>query len=293
MRALAAGAVRGSCVLGLLSLALATLPPPVISAEKPADKLAEAWPFAVQARYRLRYNGIKVGRLTVSSSTTANTYSVSGSGKVSVLFGKFKWWGSSSVSGTIEGGDPAPTAYTFNWHQKRKKKDVAIRIGYKDRAASAVAVDPPPRARPDTVPLTPAHRRGAFDPLSAIMMLTKADNRPPCDRRVGIFDGTQRYDIVFTPKRLTRLPPLSGGGSPETAYICRITYEPVAGHRANADTKAYAANRDVEVVLRRIPGTKILILYSLTIPTAWGTGSMVTERIEIATAGAGKVAFTR
>ncbi len=110
MRGLAARAVRGSCVLAFLSLALALLPPPAISSEKPANKPGEAWPVAVQARYRLHYNSVNVGRLTVSSSTTANTYSVSGSGKVSALFGRLKWWGSSSVSGTIEGGDPAPTA---------------------------------------------------------------------------------------------------------------------------------------------------------------------------------------
>jgi hypothetical protein len=139
--------------------------------------------------------------------------------------------------------------------------------------------------------LTQAHKAGVLDPLSAIMTLTKADNRPPCDRRAGIFDGTQRYDIVFTPKRQTRLPSLSSGGSPEIAYVCRITYEPVAGHRDNAGTKTYASNRDAEIVLRRIPGSEMLIPDSVTIPTAWGTGSMVTERIDIVTA-AGKIAFT-
>jgi hypothetical protein len=36
----------------------------------------------------------------------------------------------------------------------------------------------------------------------------------------------------------------------------------------------------------------MLIPYSVTIPTAWGTGSMVTKRIDIITAGAGKIALT-
>jgi hypothetical protein len=95
---------------------------------------------------------------------------------------------------------------------------------------------------------------------------------------------------VFTPKRLTRLP--SRGAASETAFVCGVIYEPIAGHRANADTKTYAANRDVEVVLRRIPGSDMLIPYSVTIPTAWGTGSMVAKRIDIVTATAGKIAFT-
>jgi hypothetical protein len=140
--------------------------------------------------------------------------------------------------------------------------------------------------------LTDAHKVDALDPLSAIMLLTKADSRPPCTRRVGIFDGKQRYDIVFTYKSQIRLPPPSSGGPSEIAYVCRAMYEPIAGHRANAATKTYASNRDVEVVMRRLPGSEMLIPYSVTIPTLWGTGTMVTERIEITTTAAGQIALT-
>lgn len=289
-RALIVGATRSSRAFALLSLGLTLMPLPANSGERPAGKPGEAWPASVQARYRLRYNSMDVGRLHVSSNTTAKNYSVSGSGKVSVLFGMMVWSGSSSVSGTIEEGTPTPATYAFEWHHNKKKKNVNIRIGYKDRVAAELAVNPPPRVRPDTVPLGQPHKVGALDPLSAVMMLTKADSRPPCDRRAAIFDGTQRYDIVFTPKRRIHLASLSGGSS-EVAHVCRITYEPVAGHRANADTKSYASNHDVEVVLRRIPGSDMLIPYSVTIPTAWGTGSMVLDRTEIVTAN-GKVALT-
>ncbi len=123
-------------------------------------------------------------------------------------------------------------------------------------------------------------------------MLTKADDRPPCERRVPIFDGKQRYDVVLTPKRLTKLASVTKGAPAETAYVCRIMYQPIAGHRDNEDTKAYAANRDAEVVLRRIPGSDMLIPNSITIPSAWGTGSMVTDRIDVVTAAAGKIALT-
>ena len=283
------GAMRGGRALALLSLGLALLPSPANSGEKPANKLVEVWPAAVHARYRLRFNNIGVGNLDVNSKTTAESYSISGSGKVSVLLGLFAWSGTSSVSGAIKGGFPAPTTYAFEW--RHNKKGSAARIGFKDRVATEIAVEPPPRVRPDTVPLTPAHKAGVLDPLSALMILTKADNRPPCDRRASIFDGSQRYDIVLTPKRQTRLPSLSGGGALEIAYVCRIMYEPVAGHRANANTQTYASNRDAEIVLRRIPGSEMLIPDSVTIPTAWGTGSMVTERIDIVTS-AGKIAFS-
>jgi hypothetical protein len=283
------GAMCCGRIFALLPLWLALLPLPANAGEKPVQKPGEVWPAAVHARYRLRYDSIDVGRLDIKSNTAAKTYSISGSAKVSVLLGLFTWSGSSNVSGAINGGAPAPSTYAFQW--RHDEKNLAVRIGYRDRAAAEISVEPPPRVRGDTVPLTPAHKTGALDPLSAIMTLTKADNRAPCDRRASIFDGMQRYDILFTPKRQTRVPSLSGGGAMELAFVCRVTYEPVAGHRDNAATKTYAANRDAEIVLRRIPGSEMIIPDSVTIPTAWGTGSMVTERIDIVTA-AGKIAFT-
>jgi hypothetical protein len=280
----------GLRALRLLPLGLALLPLSASSGEKPAAKPGEAWPVTVQAHYRLRYNGLEVGRLDINSNTAANTYSLSGSGKVSVLFGAMTWSGSSTVSGAIKEGAPAPATYAFELRTNKKRS--TINMGFKDNVAAEVDVKPATKIRADTVALTQAHKVGALDPVSAIMMLTKADSRPPCDRRAAIFDGKQRYDIVFTPKRQTRLPPASGSGPSEIAHVCRVMYEPVAGHRANADTATYAANRDVEVVLRRIPGSEMLIPYSVTIPTAWGTATMVTKRIDIVTATAGKAAFT-
>ncbi len=278
------------CTPAVLAIGLLLLPETACAVDKVAGRANEASPIAVQARYRLRYNGIEVGKVTVNSNTTATSYSISGSGKVSVLFGAFKWSGSSNVSGAIQGGTPKPTTYAFDWRQN--KRGGTVNMGFKDGFPTDVAVQPPGKKKRDTVPLTEAHKKGAVDPMSAIMTLTKADGRPPCDRRAAIFDGQRRYDIVFQPKRTVQLPPASGRGSAETGYVCRALYEPVAGHRNNEDTKSYAANRDVEIVLRRIAGSEILIPYSVSIPTSWGTGTMVTERIEIATAAAGTIAHT-
>lgn len=274
----------------LAALGVALLPLPANAGEKAGESPREAWPTAVNARYRLRYNGIDVGRLDITSKIAEKTYALSGSGAVSVLFGAITWSGSSTVSGSIGGGVPHPASYAFEWHNN--KKGGTVRMGFKDRTASEVAVEPPPGSGPDFVPLTPAHRVGALDPVSAIMMLTKTDGRPPCDRRVGIFDGKQRYDIVMTYKRQSSIPSPTAGGSAESAIVCRAMYEPVAGHRANAATKTYAANRDVEVLLRRIPGSGMLIPYSVTVPTFWGTGSMVARRIDVTSATGGKVALT-
>ncbi len=278
------------CGRTLMLLAAALLPGPASSGEKLADQPSDARPTIVQARYSLRYNGIEVGDFKIASKTTSNSYSLSGSANISVLFGAFEVQGSSNVSGTIERGAPVPTTFAFNWKQNKKRG--TTQIGFRQHMASEIAVTPKPRVKSDMVPLTAADKAGVLDPMSAVLMFTKADGRPPCDRRVGIFDGKQHYDIALTPKRLIRLAAPSKGGSPETAYVCRIMYQPIAGHRDNEDTRSYAANRDAEITLRRIPGSEMLIPYSVTIPTAWGTGSMVTKRIDIITAATGKIVLT-
>ena len=256
-----------------------------------SDPLAaeEGWPATVHAQYVLRYNGIGVGHLDVTSKTSARAYAVSGSGKVSILFGAITWAGSSSVTGVVAEGAPLPQSYAFDW--RKNKKGGTVKLGFTGAKAASVAVDPPSGDHPDTVPLKPEHMNGVLDPLSAVMMLTRADARAPCDRRVNIFDGKQRYDIAFTLKRHTRIAAAKAGGPSVIGFVCRAVYEPIAGHRNNDASRAYAANRDVEVVMRPIPGTKLLIPSSVTIPTPWGTGSMTTEHIE-ATVGGAHIALT-
>lgn len=275
-------------VVGLPGLVVALATGPALASDKPSA--ADAWPTSVEARYKLRYNGIDVGRLYINSSTEGSTYTLSGHGKVSAFFGAVKWGGSSKVSGELRGDEPSPLTYAFDWQNNKKRGDT--RMSFKNRTATDVAVTPPPGPHPDHVPLKDTDKRGALDPISAVLMLTRIDDRPPCDRRVSIFDGKQRYDIVLTPKRTMALPAPAGGRA-ETAHVCRAMYEPVAGHRANDATKTYTSNRDVEVVLRRVPGSGLLIPYSITVPTFWGTGSMVTDHIDVVTRGAGRVALTR
>jgi hypothetical protein len=277
--------------IALLSLGFMLLPLSARADEKSAVQVKHAWPAAVTAQYSLRFNGIEVGRLKLKSNTTETSYSLSGSAKVSVLFGAFKFSGSSSVSGAIQGGALAPETYQFSWHRDKKLKR-AIEIGFEERTARDIAIKPKPRVKSDTVPLKPDHKVGNFDPMTAVLMLTKEDSRPPCDRRVEIFDGNQRYDIVLAPKHRVRLPASSAGSRPEIGHVCRITYEPVAGHRDNADTKAYASNQDAEIVLRHVPGSEMLIPYAVNVPTQWGTGSMVAERIDVITTAAEEIAFS-
>jgi hypothetical protein len=250
---------------------------------------AEAWPAAVSARYKLKFNGIDVGHIAFTSKTGKKSYSLQSQGDVSVLFGAIKWTGTSNVTGAIASGTLSPQSYAFDW--KKNKKGGAIKLGYTGQKATSVAVDPPPSTDPDIVPITEAHKSGTLDPLSAIMALTRSDVADPCARRVAVFDGKHRFDIVFSHKRKTLIPAPKSGGASSVGFVCRAMYEPVAGHKDNPDSKKYAANRDAEVTLRRLEGSGLLIPQSVTVPTAWGTGSMVLEAMSVTSATAGQFAL--
>ena len=50
------------------------------------------------------------------------------------------------------------------------------------------------------MPLREQHLKGVLDPLSAIMVLSRGSSANPCDRRLPIFDGKERFDLVFSYK---------------------------------------------------------------------------------------------
>jgi hypothetical protein len=245
---------------------------------------AEAWPASVSARYKLKFNGVNVGSLDFNSTTGPHGYTLKTAAQVSVLFGTVQWVGNTTVSGVVAAHQPSPSTYAFDW--LKNKKGGAIKLGFVGNKATSVSVEPPNKPSPEVVPITEAHKQGVLDPLSAVMAMTRADGAEPCDRRASVFDGKHRFNIVMSFKRQARIAPRKPGGASSIGYVCRLTYEPIAGHKANADTKTYAANKDVEVVLARMGPGGALIPQSLSIPTGWGTGTMVADHIEVtSTAG--------
>ena len=60
---------------------------------QPAAARDVPWPSAVNARYRLSFNGFDVGVYDFTSRYDSKSYSATGKTKISALFGAFKWTG--------------------------------------------------------------------------------------------------------------------------------------------------------------------------------------------------------
>ncbi len=68
----------------------------------------------------------------------------------------------------------------------------------------AAEVEPAPTPRPDRVPVAPQDRVGVLDPLTMLMVplppgdLAGALDPALCDRRIPVFDGATRADLVLS-----------------------------------------------------------------------------------------------
>ena len=105
-----------------------------------------------------------------------------------------------------------------------------------------------------------------------------------CQRTHQVFDGRMRYDLKFAYKRMEQVKAEKGYEGP--AVVCSVYFVPVAGFvPTRAAIKYLVAQRDMEVWLAPVGGTRVLVPFRVSIPTPIGQGVMqATQFISIAAA---------
>src|SRR5260370_1212266 len=94
-----------------------------------------------------------------------------------------------------------------------------------------------------------------------------------CRRTLPIFDGSQRFDMVLSFKRMDNVKAETGYRGP--AVVCAMTYRPVAGYTPGAFRVGYLQkNRDMEMWFAPIAGTRLLAVVRISIPTMLGTAGL-------------------
>ena len=279
-----ASVAKGVCsFLAGLSLSLAAI------AAGPQTAAAEAWPANVRAVYDINFNGFNVGTFEFQSQAEQQSYTLLGNARLSVLLGAFTWDGETRSFGLIVKQEPKPASFTFDFRSNLRVG--STKLGFANGAVTNIAHLPPEPPKPDVIPLREQHLKGVVDPLSAIMVISRGPSANPCDRRIPIFDGKERFDLVFSYKRDMRVVEQAPSGQPEVAHVCRVKYLPIAGHKADCDTSFMAANNEIEVALRPIPSANVFIPYQITIPTMAGSATIVSKRVEIVSPGKPQIAL--
>jgi hypothetical protein len=250
---------------------------------------AYAWPATVRAVYEVNFNGFTVGTFEFVSQAEDQSYTLTGTAQLSLLLGAFTWIGETRSFGLIANQNPRPAAFTFDF--RANNKTGSTKIDFANGGVYDVRHSPPATLKPDTVPLREQHLKGVLDPLSAIMVVARYANPDPCDHRLPIFDGKERFDLVLSYKGQVKVNEQQPSGQPAIAYVCRVKYRPIAGHKVDAESSYLATTDAIEVSLRPIPSANVLVPYQITIPTLIGYATIVSKRVEIESPGLPQIAL--
>jgi hypothetical protein len=262
---------QAACAAGVAALALLYL------ACGPANAQS-----TLTARYRLSLAGIGIGAGDWSVEIDKDRYTATSSGQ---LFGVWRVLLGPDVSavthGTAREGRLAPTSYVANFSSDDDIDDV--RMTLRDGVVSEVEAKPPIPDSPDRVPVTPGDLRGAIDPLTAGLLPVSGagDVLAPaaCQRTLPIFDGTHRFDMALSFKRLEKIKAETGYQGP--AVVCAMSYRPVAGYNTGAFRVNYLKKaRGMEMWFAPVAGTRVLAMFRVSIPTLLGAAVLEATRFE-------------
>ncbi|MGI9522923.1 MAG: hypothetical protein ACR2PG_14890 [Hyphomicrobiaceae bacterium] len=240
--------------------------------------------YQVSATYKITLNSFAIGSLRYESNVGFNGYVVETHIELSALFGAVSWKGVTRSSGTLNGARPQPANYAFDFRGSTGAG--AVHLGFGEAGVSSLSVRPARSLAADAVPLKGKHLKGVLDPLSAVLALTRTEGKSPCGRKVAIFDGQQRFDLELYYRRQQQL----GEGK---AIVCRVKYRPIAGHRANEETKVMSRSTGIEIAFRPVPGAGLMVPDEITIPTVSGPIALKAQRVDIKTSGRRKIALVK
>lgn len=226
----------------------------------------------LEAQYTASLAGIPIGSGSWVIEISDTNYSAAANGGTVGLLRAFTGGqGTTAARGTFNGGRPMSSIYAATISTKKKSDEIRLTIA--NGAVKDFKVDPPQDDDPERVPITDAHRQGVLDPMTAslVRMPGNGDLLTPeaCQRKVSVFDGRLRYDLELTFKRMDKVKADKGYAGP--VVVCAVYFAPVAGFIPSRTAIKYMTNqRDIEVWLAPIAGTRVLVPFRAQGPTPIG-----------------------
>ena len=236
----------------------------------------------LDASYTISFARIPVGEITATAVFGQNEYAVAARARAGGVLKALLVDGEASFStdGTIKGGHPVPTTFTSKIVSNAETLDVTMVLDEGGNVKELTATPPPSS---DRVPVTNSNRQGIVDPLSALLFSATAAgeglSQEACRRTLPIFDGHQRYDLKLAFKRMDKMTAEKGYAGP--VVVCSLSYEPIAGHRANIPLVKYLSEgREMEIALAPIAGTRLLAPFRLSVVSTLANLMIEANRFE-------------
>jgi len=239
----------------------------------------------LEARYTVTLARIPIGKGSWLIDINDTQYTAAASGVTVGLMRAFTGGqGSSGTRGTLQAGQPTSSIYAGTITSGKKTDEVRLTIA--NGNVKDFTVDPPQDDMSERVPMTEAHRRGVEDPMTASLLRVPGSGEPlsaeACNHTVSVFDGRLRYDLQLAFKRMETVKADKGYAGP--VVVCAVYFTPVAGYiPTRAAMKYLSKQRDIEVWMAPIAGTRMLVPFRAQGPTPIGTAVLeATEFVSVA-----------
>ncbi len=228
----------------------------------------------LEARYSVSLAGIPLGHGTWIIDIASDQYTAVASGRTTGLVKLISdGSGSGGSRGVVQGASLVPTSYASSSISDKRQDEV--RMTLRAGTVKDVSAEPPLEPSPDRVPVTDAHRKGVIDPMTAAIIPVPGNGDvvtpDACKRKLAIFDGRQRADIELVFKRIEQVKADKGYQGP--VVVCQVLYKPIAGHRPERPAIKYLVEqREMEMWLAPIAGTRVMVPFRFSVPTPFGQG---------------------
>jgi hypothetical protein len=252
------GVAAVACVLGAA--------PVVTDAARAQAKL--------DAHYVVTLAGLPIGRGSWVIDINNDEYTAVANGRTTGLLSVISnGEGTTAARGHVVRGNLVPAVYVSSISSDKSTEEMRVTLAGGNVKESTI--EPTPPFYPDRIPVTEAHRKNVTDPMTGSLARIAGTgdvlSAEACNRKVSLFDGRLRYDLKLVYKRMDTVKADKGYEGP--AAVCAIYFVPIAGYIPDRKAIKYLiAQRDMEVWLVPIAGTRFVVPYRLAIPTPLGLG---------------------
>lgn len=226
----------------------------------------------LDARYTASLAGLKLGSGAWVVDVTDKQYTSAASGSASGLMRVFSsGQGTGAVRGAVVNGALVSGTYASTINTNKKTDEVRLVIN--GGMVKQFTVTPPQPPDPQRVPVTAADRKGVIDPMTAWLIRVPGTGNTvsaaACEQKLPIFDGRMRYDLTLAYKRMDHVQAKKGYAGP--VVVCSLRFSPLAGHIPDRVALKYLEEqRDMELWLAPIAGTRLLVPFRASVPTPLG-----------------------
>ena len=236
----------------------------------------------LDATYSATLFGLPIGHISWTVELRNNRFTSAATGGISGLLRIFSdGHGDVSAQGNLSGGEPIASHFALTLIAGKWSDDVRIQFRG-NKAQEYVTALPAPGA--NQVPITDANRTGVLDPMTALLVPIPGAGKTAvpeaCERTIPIFDGHTRYNLRLSFKRVDTVN--NEGVYQGPVIVCAVKFFPVAGYDPKHFLVTYlAAQRDIEIWLAPIAGSRLMVPYRMSMPTPMGLGILQATKFEL------------